>query len=237
MVTIILIEPETSGNVGAVARVMGNFDVKELVLVNPQCSHLDTEAMRRAKHAKNVLKNAKVGGFELIEDYDYLVATTSKTGTDYNIPRVPIMPEELAEKIVKVSRKKVGIVFGREGKGLYNKEIDMCDFSVTIPTSSKYSALNLSHSVGIILYEFFKRKNDVKSKNVEKYVPASKTDKDVLMKKFKELFGKLDFSTAEKKETQAVVWKRLIGKSFLTKREAFALFGFVRKVDAKIKKK
>ncbi len=42
--------------------------------------------------------------------------------------------------------------------------------------------------------------------------------------------GKMDFATKEKKETQVKVWKRMIGKSFLTKREAFALMGFLRKI-------
>ena len=34
----------------------------------------------------------------------------------------------------------------------------------------------------------------------------------------------------EKKETQKIIWKRLLGKSFLTKREAFALIGFFKKI-------
>ncbi|MBS3097169.1 hypothetical protein J4209_00070 [Candidatus Woesearchaeota archaeon] len=37
--------------------------------------------------------------------------------------------------------------------------------------------------------------------------------------------------TKEKKETQRIIWKRLIGKAFLTKREAFALLGFLRKLE------
>jgi tRNA C32,U32 (ribose-2'-O)-methylase TrmJ len=41
----------------------------------------------------------------------------------------------------------------------------------------------------------------------------------------------MDFSTAKKKETQIKVWKRMITKSFMTKREAFALMGFLKKIN------
>ena len=50
------------------------------------------------------------------------------------------------------------------------------------------------------------------------------------MKMLNNVLSKMDFTTPEKKETQRIVWKRMIGKSFLTKREAFALMGFLRKI-------
>ena len=58
----------------------------------------------------------------------------------------------MGEKVNKVKRKKIALIFGREGDGLYNKEIKKFDMMVTIPSSTKYSTLNLSHSVGIVLY-------------------------------------------------------------------------------------
>ncbi len=233
MISIILIEPETSGNVGAVARVMANFDVKDLILVDPRCDHLDEEAMNRACHAKSILKKAKVESFDDIKRFNTLIATTSKTGSDYNVPRVPISPNQLAKK----PDKKIALVFGREGKGLSNKEVEMCDFSVTIPASSKYSALNLSHSVAIILYELFKEKDDSEKRLEEKFIPASKTYKDVIQKKLDLILNQLNFATKEKKDTQKLVWKRIFGKSFLTKREAFAVLGFFRKLEERLKKK
>jgi len=40
----------------------------------------------------------------------------------------------------------------------------------------------------------------------------------------------MNFSQKSKKETQIKVWKRIMGKAFLTKREIFALFGFFKKL-------
>ena len=51
-----------------------------------------------------------------------------------------------------------------------------------------------------------------------------------LIKMLNKALNKMDFATKEKKQTQILVWKRMIGKSFLTKREAFALMGFFRKL-------
>jgi len=38
------------------------------------------------------------------------------------------------------------------------------------------------------------------------------------------------FETKERKETQKTLWKRIVGKSFMTRREAYALMGFLKKI-------
>ena len=149
MISIILIEPKKSGNLGAVARAMANFGFDNLVLVNPKCKKTAKEAIKRAKHGLAVLKKAKV--VKKIPKMDTLIATTAMLGTDYNIPRSPISPAQLS-KIIP-SKGKVGIVFGREGPGLTNEEVLACDFVCTIPSSKKYPTLNLSHSVALVCYE------------------------------------------------------------------------------------
>jgi len=221
MISVVLVEPRNSGNVGAVARVMANFGFSDLILVNPKCNHLSQTARNRAKWANNVLSKAKIVK-SLSSIKSTLVATTAKIGTDYNIPRSPITPEKLS----KIIKKDAAIVFGRESTGLTNKEVQQCDFVVAIPTSRKYPVMNLSHAVGIVLYELAKKKENVSSH----IIFASEADKKQLMKMLNKALNKMDFATKEKKQTQVKVWKRMIGKSFLTKREAFALMGFLRKI-------
>ena len=120
------------------------------------------------------------------------------------------------------------MLIGREGTGLNNKEISKCDFIVTIPSSSKYPTLNVSHAASVILYEIFKKQD--KKKSNEHIIPATKKEKQVMMSYFNKILNKIEFSTKEKKQTQKIVWKRLFGKAFLTKREAFAVIGFLRKL-------
>jgi len=226
MIDIVIFEIENEGNLGAISRVMANFGFKNLVLINPKCSKDSIEVIKRAKHSKEVLDNIKITDESALDGYDYLIATTAKLGTDYNIPRSPTNPEQLAKKIGGIGDdSKIALLIGREGDGLTNEEIKKCDFVVTIPTSKAYPTLNISHALGIILYELSKGKESVSSH----FIPASKKDKEIILELVDKVLNKMKFSTEEKKETQRIVWKRLVGKSFLTKREAFALIGFLKK--------
>ncbi len=224
MISIILMEPEHSGNVGAIARVMKNFGFTKLVLVNPKCK-IDNDAIIRSKHAKDVLLKAKI--LKNIPKQDYLVATTAKLGTDYNLLRTPLTPEQLASKVENID-SKIGILIGREGYGLFNKEIAKCDFLVTIPADKEYPTLNISHSVGILCYELHKVLG--KRKSNAKFRPIGDLNKKQLMKLFTQVFNKLKWKTKEKKQTQKLLWKKIIGKAMLSKRESFAVMGFLRKL-------
>ena len=222
MISVVLVEPRNSGNVGAIARAMANFGFSRLILVNPKCNHLSQTARNRAKWGNDVLSKAKVvKSLNAIKTTK--IATTARLGTDYNIPRSPITPD----KLLSVIKKDAAIVFGRESSGLTNNEVQECDFVVSIPTAKKYPVMNLSHAVSTILYELSKSKE-----NITSHIQfASEADKKQLMKMLKKALSKMEFSTPEKKATQVKVWKRMIGKSFLTKREAFALMGFFRKLN------
>ena len=224
MISVVLFEPEHPGNLGAIARSMKNFDFKDLVLINPKCE-ITQETRNRAKHAQDVLDNVRITDESVLKEFDYLIGTTSKVGKDYNIPRVPITPQELATKID--SSKKIGILIGRESDGLRNDEIEMCDFIVSIPTSTKYYSMNISHAVTIILYELYKVLGENK---INKHIIAiSKNEKEQINKMVNNALSTMSFRTPEEKETQVKVWKRIVGKSFMTKREAFALIGYFKK--------
>ena len=228
MIEIILVEPSKPENLGAIARAMKNFDFNKLILINPKIKKNDGKALIVAKHGKDILKKAKVEKSSYLRKLDYLIGTTAILGTDYNIPRNPINPEQLALKLSKINKKvDIGILIGREGSGLNNKEINLCDVLVTIPSSKKYPTLNISHSVSIILYEIFK-KTENKSDSHIKF--ATKKEKEIINLYFNRILDKLKFSTKEKKETQKKVWKRVFGKAFMTKREAFTVMGLFRKL-------
>ena len=219
---IILQESQTPGNIGAFARAMKNFEFTNLMLLNPKCNHLSKEALDRASHAKDILQNAKI--IKKL-NYDTLIGTTAIIGTDYNINRTPLTPEALAKMQLK---GKVGILFGREDHGLNNEELENCDMIVTIPSSKKYPTMNVSQAAVILLYELFKNTNKVKTGDNIK--PATKQQKDILLKLIEEKSKNMSFNTDYKRETQKKVWKKVIGKSNLSKREIMALFGFMKKI-------
>lgn len=230
-VHIVVQEPTIPGNCGAIARVMKNFGFTKLVFLNPLCDYLSEEGLNRAKHAKDVLQNAiVVKEFDdIVEKFDYVIGTTAMIGTDYNIPRTPVLPEDLSKKIN--TKNSYAIIIGREGEGMNNEEILKCDFTVTIPSSKNYPTLNISHALGIVCYELFKNNCDNNTTSHIKMLDLS--EKKVLLDLIDKTLDNLEFSTKGKKDTQKRLWKRIIGKSNLSKREAFALCGFFKKVQEK----
>ncbi len=225
---IVFLEPENAQNVGSVCRAMKNFGFKNLVLVNPKCDHKSLDAIKLAKHAGDILKKAKImkNIDEIIKKYDTLVATSAIVGSDFNIPRSPLKPEEFAD--LAKGKKSIALVLGRESEGMSNEEIKKCDFMVTIPASDKYGTLNVSHAAAILLYEIYK-KGDEKTA-VDKILPIKRAMKEELLKLIYKKIDSFKFSTQEKVDTQKKLWKKIIGKSFVTRREAMAMFGFFKKI-------
>lgn len=224
-VSVILVGAEHPGNVGAVARAMHNFGFEKLVLIAPQCDHLCEEARNRAKWAQEILENVVIGDLKLLDDFDLLIATSARTGTDYNLPRTPLLPDEL----VLQSSGKIGILFGRESSGLTNDEIAKADYLVTIPTA-KNKSLNVSHAVAVILYELSKSEHATAVK--QKYPLANARQKEELRKLIDDVLAQMTFATPHKAKTQKLLWQRLVGTAHLTGREAQALLGFFKKIKS-----
>jgi TrmH family RNA methyltransferase len=223
-------ESEKEENIGRVARVMKNFGYSDLVLINPTCDHLGNKAKALASHAEDILRKARVSDEKILAEFDYVVGTTAILGNDSNVTRIPLIPNDAAKQIAK-KKASVGLLFGRESSGLSNEELQKCDVLITVPTAKNYSTMNLSQAVGIVLYEIFCAKG---KEHVASHIKmASKKDKEILLTIIHTVLDSIEFSTKGKKETQRKVWKRVVGKSMLSKKEALVLMGFFKKVMRK----
>jgi tRNA/rRNA methyltransferase len=165
---IVLVEPQHPGNVGAVARAMANFGITDLALVNG-CK-INDDGYARSKSGRPILENLK--RFDTMEkalaDCDITIGTSGiKPEGDKRWFRAPKDVKEISSLIKE--RENPALVFGRENYGLYREELALCETTITIPTNPDYPILNLSHSVGIVLYEI-KRKEKVKSPKKRKAV-------------------------------------------------------------------
>lgn len=227
---VILVEPKYEGNVGAVARCMSNFEFKNLFLVKP-CK-LGNECYARAKHAQDVLKNAKK--FSSVEEatkkMDFLVATSSiYYKKDKKHLRNPVILEEFSDKIFEIEGK-IGLLFGREDYGLYNEEIAKCDTMIKIPSSESYLTLNLSHAVCIFLYTLFTKKEFSPS---EKRT-IDKLEKEKLFEFFSKLLDSIDYPDYKKDKTK-IMFKRMMGRAMPSKWEYHTLMGVISDALDKIK--
>ena len=149
---IILLEPQLEENIGAVARAMANFGLKNLAMVKG-CGLAD-ESYARSKSGRPILENSK--RFETIEEAiaecDITIGTSGiRPEGDKRWFRAPQDVKKIKEIIAE--RENPALLFGRENHGLYREELALCEATITIPTNSKYPILNLSHAVAIVLYE------------------------------------------------------------------------------------
>ena len=227
---IVFVECETPGNIGFLARTMANFGLKNLVLINPPT--LTPEAYYQATHGKYIVENALV--YPTLDEFyqskriDFKIASTGVAGGSYNLSRIPLKPEQLAENIN--INNKIAILFGREGDGLTNKEIEDCDICVSIPTDPTYPILNISHAAAIILYELFKNKHEYAVEGLEE---STAIEKEYLIKDMEELIGKLDIPE-HKKKNGLKTFKNIVNRAFITGREAHTLKGILRRLKNKL---
>ncbi|MBE7415153.1 MAG: RNA methyltransferase [Deltaproteobacteria bacterium] len=153
-ISIVLVEPQSSGNVGSTARAMRNTGFSDLVLINP-CEYKNNESYSMACKADGVLETARV--FPDLESYipepRVLVGTTRRIGRH----RYPVLTlsEAVPEILRLAASNRVAILFGREDKGLLNEEIPLCDMLVEIPTSDDYPSINLSHAVFTVCHHLY----------------------------------------------------------------------------------
>ena len=151
-VKIILVEPAGPMNVGSVARVMKNFCLNQLVLVNPRCEYLGDEALRMAVHAGDVLQSAKVVNTlpEGLQGCKRAIATTARS-RDWEIPLEP--PRIALPWLLEEIGQPAALIFGPEDRGLSNEELNYAQRFMRIPTNPEYASLNLATAVGICCYE------------------------------------------------------------------------------------
>lgn len=153
-IAIVLVEPQSPGNVGMVCRAMKNMGLSELRIVKG-CPIDHPEALKFAVSAKDLLETAQV--FPSLEDAladtELSVATTRRHG---KYRQEIFSPEEIVRKIEpNLTGNRAALVFGREDSGLTTDELSLCRWHATIPTSSEYGSLNLAQAVLIFCYELF----------------------------------------------------------------------------------
>ena len=154
---VVLVEPNGPINVGSIARLCSNFEVDELRIVSPKCDIYSLEAKKMALKGQRYIDNCKV--FKSIEqaifDCDLVLATCGRIDLSNNIECES--PEEISKWISSfIKINNLGILFGREDRGLSNNELLFAHKIFNIKTSQNYPSLNLSHAVSIILYELNK---------------------------------------------------------------------------------
>ncbi|MBF0376388.1 MAG: RNA methyltransferase [Desulfamplus sp.] len=175
--TVILVEPQGPINVGSVCRVMMNFGFKNLRLVNPCKNYSSLQARKMALNAQHLLVDAKVFNTlsEALADCHLAFGTTRRFG---KYRKDFFTPEPAGETIAKIDDGiRCSLVLGREDNGLTTEELTLCQHFITIPTDDGFPSMNLSHSLGILLYEIAKAmKKRVVNQSIEREIVTAQIE-------------------------------------------------------------
>lgn len=153
-VRLILCRPKIAANIGACARLATNYDLSDLILVQPQCDWRSDEAQKLATGpARERLFQVRIchSLSEALSDCGSVIGFTRRPSTQ-NISMLPL--SEL--KPFTVSAKlTTALLFGNEETGLSYEDLIPTSHICTIPTSAALPSLNLSHAVAIALSHIF----------------------------------------------------------------------------------
>ena len=224
---VVLVEPEHECNVGSIARLMKNFGLSKLWLVNPKMV-LGKEAYTLAMHAGDVLTTASI--VDALEDAvagaQWVIGTTSivakKPGS---LHRNAITLEVLAE-LTRTRRGELALLFGREGSGLSNQELDRCDLIVTISSSATYRALNVASAAAIVFYELWIAAGHPGARG---YVDEADAE---TRERLRGLFDALAVQGGlppHKRCLAAKAFHNVVSRACMSKREAFLILGVLRR--------
>ncbi len=232
-IAVILVEPQTPGNIGSVARAMKNFNMSRLRLVNP-CDHLAEEARRMAVHAEDILERAEVFSSlaEALQEVHFAVATTLRR-RETHFPA--FTPREAAGKILEISSEKnIALVFGREDNGLTTEEIHRCQIISTIPTHVHQASVNLSHAVMIFVYELFQGALSGNPAFVWDY--AGPGEIEILYGRIKRVLDLIEFKSRKTTEDFMLGVKRVMGRTPLEDRDVRLFHKIFQEIEFYIKK-
>lgn len=151
---LVLDHPQDIVNIAGVLRVMMNFGISRLRLVNPV--ELDAWRIEGIAHRSMPLIDATSIHATLadaVADCILVVGTTARPRT---AGRSYVRPRDVAAEIAHRAREgRVALVFGREDKGLSNEGLDLCHSVAIIPTDPDYPSLNLAQACLVMCYEAF----------------------------------------------------------------------------------
>ncbi|MGC8562613.1 MAG: RNA methyltransferase [Thermoplasmata archaeon] len=219
-VRIIVVEPKNPGNLGAIARLMKNFGLNDLTVVNT--NRIPSEDIFRSMKGSEILSKCKmvVTLDEAIKGLKFVVGTSGvKSDSPREVLRNYMDPKEFVKLATRIEGK-IGIILGREDIGLTNNELAMCDFFVHIPADEEYPILNVSSAAAILFYELFGKKKSNKGDTV------TRSDNDRLIEKFRDSLIENNYPSHRVNKT-TLLFRRVISRAILTPYEYRILMGAI----------
>ncbi len=152
-IVLVLDRPRDPVNVGAVVRLMGNFGLPRLRLVEPAALDPD-QLLRLARRGRAVLEGiTRYSSLpDALADCAYVIGATRRARA---VARPVLTPEEAAPVLLSAGgeERPAAVLFGPEDFGLGNAALDRCHALLTIRAVPEDASLNLAQAALLVAYE------------------------------------------------------------------------------------
>tara|TARA_R110002072_G_scaffold36969_1_gene108536 strand:- start:296 stop:1033 length:738 start_codon:yes stop_codon:yes gene_type:complete len=226
--SFILVTPQMGENIGAAARIMGNFGLPDLRVVDPRDGWPNVRAEQLAVGSP-VLKNA-MHAYTLDDAIGRLTRIYATTARPRGMEKRVLTPRAaMAEARGAIEAgEKVGILFGGEKAGLPNEAVAGADAIITLPVEPDFSSLNLAQTVGVLAYEW--RAGDPAPDDFQPLgAPASKADMERLFEHFESELDRAGFfHPPEKTPLMINNLRAALTKARFTEQEARTFRGAIK---------
>lgn len=226
---IILVEPQSPGNIGMACRAMKNMGFTQLRIVNG-CDRFHPEALKFAVAARDLLESALIFPdlASAMADCTLTVGTTRRHGKyRQEILSPPEVAGRFREQVAPDCR--AALVFGREDNGLTTDELALCRWHATIPTSDDYGSLNLAQSVLLFCYELGKATD---SPGGGRPLELAKSEEmETMFSHLRATLDKIGFLNEQNPEHMMRSLRRIFFRANLDSREVTVLRGMLTQID------
>jgi tRNA/rRNA methyltransferase len=228
---IVLVRSKFAANIGAVARVMRNMGLSDLVLVAPQADLADRNARQLSTHGESILDRARVVSelSDALADCIMVAATSARVG---KLIRGRFRsPEEIVPRLVaSAAQGPVALVFGPETSGLTDEEVARLHHLIHVPAEPAYPALNLAQAAAICIYELRKAWLSQDGQPTDAPPPASFGEQERLFGELRQALEDIHFVYGPKGDVLMHGLRQLISRAQPTAMEIGLLFGLARQI-------
>ena len=147
-IVLILDNIRSQHNIGAAFRTGDAFRIEKVYLCGICATPPTAEIHKSALGAENSVE------WEYLKDTADAIQKLKNQG--YTIVGVEQTENSIAlNKFTIEEDKKYALIFGNEVKGVAQPLLDYCDYCIEIPQEGTKHSLNVSVSIGVVLWDFY----------------------------------------------------------------------------------
>ena len=239
---IILVEPQMGENIGMAARAMLNCGLVDLRLVRPRDSWPNRHAVSASAGATQVIDQVRLYETtnEAVADCGVVYASTARSRdmtNDIFTPRAAAadMSKQISNNI------NVGVLFGKESKGLTNDDIALANAIIHVPLNPSFTSLNIAQAVFAVAYEWFQTMSEAEPHTFVMPKETRPANKQELGGLFEHLESELDacgfLRVTEKRPIMVRNIRNIFQRAHMTEQEVRTLRGVIKGLSKMPRKK